>query len=485
MIVTDRDLSNLNNISKGKSVAYVDRPRLRFRGASQYKDKGRHYPLGVSSTVENALRTTGWSALYSTSLWGREFPSLASVFLNTAWGFGHDATVATVAWATNLLGISRPMSRLGMVESIFAGPQKRPHAIIKVPSPNGGYSLHEFALVAPPEVASYLGQSVEFSPNTRTRRARIRPISPPTMLSNGKISHLSALELVSILESHGEKMDFAGSWKREILPSVFLGKECLPEELAGLYVHRETGEGVLAMRGTRPLNMKDWLVNIRTTHGSETSHHRQALATATAAMKIAPNLLLAGHSKGGGLAQFVSCHLSLPAVTFNTVGLPPPLVHPRPTSHPTIEHFIIRFDPVSNFGGAGRGATTGIRGPIASLRGLTQNIIGTGETMHILPPPADRGQIMALHSLKSFKEVLRENPMVIPNPTQPNRSPAFSVIGMLRCPDSGEMLYEVNSRVFHSGGRSTRKTLQSKTPSLSRNRTTPSSISTSTVSKFL
>lgn len=485
MFVSERDLLHLRNISKGKSVAYVDRPRRRFRGEGHFKGKGRHYPLRVSSTVENALRTMGWSALYSASLWGREFPSLASVLLNTVWGFGQDATAEAVAWTAHLLGISRPMSRLGMVESIFAGPQKRPHAIIKAPSRNGGYSLHEFALVAPPEVASYLGQSIEFSPSTRTHRARIRPISPPTMLSNGKISHLSALELVSILESHGEKMDFAGSWKREILPSVFLGRECLPDELAGLYVHRGTGEGILAMRGTRPLNMKDWLVNIRTTHGSETSHHRQAISTAEAAMKIAPNLLLAGHSKGGGLAQFVSCQIGLPAVTFNTVGLPPSLVHHRSSPLPTIEHFIIRFDPVSNFGGAERGATTGIRGPLASLRGLPQNMVGTGETMHILPPPANRGQIISLHSLRSFKEVLRENPMVIPTPTQPSRPPAFFVIGMLRCPDSGEMLYEVNSRVFHSGGRSTRKTLQSKTPSLSRNRTTPSSISASTVSKFL
>lgn len=484
MKITERDLENLRIVSDGGHIAYVDRLRLRFRGDKPFLKKGRHYPLPVTHRAESILRSRGWSALYSPALWAREFPSMSAILLNTAWGLGLDAASSAAERLSSFFDTKRPASYMGMVESIFSGPQKRPHAIVKTPMRSGGYSLHEFALVAPPELTECLGRSVEFFPPTKSRRARISPISPPTAVGNGRIRHLSAWELVSVLEAHAEGMDFAGSWERKPLPSVFFGKECMPPALAGLYAHQETGEAVLVLRGTRPLSLKDWLVNIRTTHGSETSHHRQALATTLAASKIAPRLFVAGHSKGGGLAQYVSAQTGIPSVTFNTVGLPCSLAEPATLPLPSIEHFMVKFDPVSNLGGVLDKGATGIVGPLASARGLDQRLIGCPRMRHVLPPPANRGQVFSLHSLRSLKEVLKENPMVIPSPTSAIREPSFRVKGVMRCPNTGEILYEIDPSLIHESGSSTRNTFHQTMPLRSRKRTSPSSISASTVSRF-
>lgn len=485
MRLSREDLSNLRRISVGKNVAYVDRLRLRFRGEKHFEGRGSHWPLPVSKKVEDALGSKGWEALYSPRLWLEHFPSMSAVFLNTGWGFGRDTIEASIGWFSDLVKISPPASRLGLVESVYADRLGRPHSIVKVPVSGGGHSLHEFALVAPPKIAEHLGRAVEFVSAFNSQRPRLRPISPPSAVCNGRISHLSVLELVFILEAQSEKMSFAGSWKKEPLPSVHLGKECLSEDLVALYLHCETGEGVLALRGTRPLNLMDWLINVRTTHGNETVHHRQAVATALAAKQIAPNLLLAGHSKGGGLAQYISCETGIPSVTFNSVGLPSPLAKRGAEPPPVIEHFMIKFDPVSNLGGATGETARGILGPLAALRRMDQVMQGGAGAVRLLPPPANRGQIFALHSMKSFKDVLRENPIVIPNPTSPSRARSFFVKGMVRCPDTREMIYEVDSGTFQASGKPTRKILQSNTPTLSKKRTTPSSISTTTVSKFL
>ena len=485
MRFTSDDLEILENLSKGKKVAYVDRIRRRFRGVKQFAGKGGHYPLSVSRRMEDVLESEGWRAFYSPKVWLTEFPSMSALMLNTLWGFGSDSIRASTSWVSGLLGLSRPSSQLGLVESIFAGPTRRPHALIRTPTPGGGYALHEFALVAPPELAGHLGQSVEFTPSQKKKRARIKPISPPSVVHEGRISHLSAFELILVMESHAEKMTFAGAWKREMLPEVYIGKKCLPEELAGLYVHRETGEGILVFRGTRPMNPQDWIVNIRTSHGMETSHHRQATATTRAATKICPHLLVVGHSKGGGLAQYVSAKMGLPCATFNTVGLPENLTPPPHPSSPLVEHFMIKYDPVSNVGGSPERNSQGILGPLASIRGVSQPIAGENSIVHVLPPPAHRGRVLALHSLSSFKEVLRENPMMIPTPTRPHRSPSFGVKGVVICPDTAEMIYEIKEPYLEDSGKSTCTTLQRKPPALSRCKITPSSISATNMSKLL
>lgn len=485
MNIGKNDVKNLRRMANGHPVAYVDRIRRKFRGEKHFASRGRHFPFAVSSRADQALQNEGWKAFYSPSLWLRDFPSMSALLLNAVCGFGKDATALAASRLSAYLDISRPSSSLGLVESVFAGVDKKPHAIIKVPSRSGGYSLHEFALVSTPEIMAHVGQSVEFCPPSKKRRARLRPISPPSVSSSGRIRHLSLLELVFIAESHCEKMDFAGAWKREPLPTIFLGAECLSEDLAGLYVHRETGEGILIFRGTRPLSLEDWLINVRTTHGEETLHHRRALATTRAAQKIAPMLMLAGHSKGGGLAQYVSAKTNLPAVTLNTVGNPSDLVDSGLKDPPTVEHFMIKFDPVSNIGGAPGKKTKGILGPLASMRGMNQDILGGEGSIHVLPPLADRGQMLSLHSLAGLKEVLRENPMVIPDPTHPRHAPSFRVKGMMRCPSSGKMLYEIDKTASYADGNSTRNILQSKIPALSKKRTMPSLISTTTVSRFL
>jgi hypothetical protein len=80
------------------------------------------------------------------------------------------------------------------------------------------------------------------------------------------------------------------------------------------------GHYVLAFCGSN--EAKDWLHNTRQGIGLEDSQYRQGVQLSLAAKKaFGDNLVLTGHSLGGGLATAGSLVTSAPAVTFNSAGL--------------------------------------------------------------------------------------------------------------------------------------------------------------------
>jgi hypothetical protein len=80
------------------------------------------------------------------------------------------------------------------------------------------------------------------------------------------------------------------------------------------------GRHVLAFRGTS--DIKDWMTNLRQGLGFEDAQYQQAISLAKQA-KIAfgQDLVLAGHSLGGGLAATAAAATDTPAVTFNAAGV--------------------------------------------------------------------------------------------------------------------------------------------------------------------
>ena len=91
---------------------------------------------------------------------------------------------------------------------------------------------------------------------------------------------------------------------------------------AGLYFNGNTGQYVLAFRGTEGLSGGDWTANAAQSIGISTPQYNQAMALATDVRQATNgNFTLTGHSLGGGLASAASVVTGASAITFNAAGL--------------------------------------------------------------------------------------------------------------------------------------------------------------------
>jgi uncharacterized protein YukE len=87
----------------------------------------------------------------------------------------------------------------------------------------------------------------------------------------------------------------------------------------------DDGRYVLAFAGTDPTSIRDWGANAQQGMGALSSQHLQAvrLAQHLAGAVGSENVVLTGHSLGGGLASTASVATDVPAVTFNAAGVHP------------------------------------------------------------------------------------------------------------------------------------------------------------------
>ncbi len=82
----------------------------------------------------------------------------------------------------------------------------------------------------------------------------------------------------------------------------------------------DEGRIVLACSGTD--EGKDWLVNLGQGLGFETTHYNQAMTLARQAkVAFGDDVVITGHSLGGGLAAAAAVATDTPAVTFNAAGV--------------------------------------------------------------------------------------------------------------------------------------------------------------------
>ena len=89
---------------------------------------------------------------------------------------------------------------------------------------------------------------------------------------------------------------------------------------AELYENKITGQHVLAFRGTEKKSWRDWADDILNAAFGLSSQYVEA-ADLAAALKINyKDLILTGHSLGGGLAQYAAASQNLRAVTFNAAS---------------------------------------------------------------------------------------------------------------------------------------------------------------------
>lgn len=92
---------------------------------------------------------------------------------------------------------------------------------------------------------------------------------------------------------------------------------------AATYRSQIDGTEVLVFEGTTMTSLDDWAANLGQGAGLETSQYKQAIELAKAAKITNPNIQLAGHSLGGGLASAGASVSGAPTWTFNSAGLHP------------------------------------------------------------------------------------------------------------------------------------------------------------------
>jgi uncharacterized protein YukE len=128
----------------------------------------------------------------------------------------------------------------------------------------------------------------------------------------------------------------------------------------------DEGRYVLAFAGTDPSSISDWGANAQQGVGALSSQHLQAIGLAQhlAGAVGSDNMVLTGHSLGGGLASTASVATDVPAVTFNAAG-----VHPNTVlAAATLGHESPGLDPgqVRNYHVRGEILTT-LQNPLGSF----------------------------------------------------------------------------------------------------------------------
>jgi len=158
----------------------------------------------------------------------------------------------------------------------------------------------------------------------------------------------------------------------------------------------EDGRYVLAFAGTDPKSVSDWGTNLQQGAGGLSSQHLQAIGLAQhlAAAVGSDNMVLTGHSLGGGLASTASVATDVPAVTFNAAGVHPNTViaaaalgHENPGVAP---------DQVRNYHVRGEILTT-VQHPLGSfvdhVPGLGDNVLPNALGTQIALDPAEGPEV--------------------------------------------------------------------------------------------
>jgi hypothetical protein len=93
----------------------------------------------------------------------------------------------------------------------------------------------------------------------------------------------------------------------------------------GLYVNNERRELVLAIRGTEFDSIDDLLADVQQVFGAIPEQYENALSATEELLpyiqQIGYPLTIAGHSLGGGIAQYIANSLNLTAITFNSAPI--------------------------------------------------------------------------------------------------------------------------------------------------------------------
>lgn len=105
---------------------------------------------------------------------------------------------------------------------------------------------------------------------------------------------------------------------------------------------------VYAIAGTRGLDIKDWEANISQLAAKSDQYERAGeISEKLSKMLGTKNIMMVGHSKGGGQAAYCSLRTGCPAITFNPAGLGLYKFKHNLKSEPEINSYVMIFDPLN------------------------------------------------------------------------------------------------------------------------------------------
>lgn len=112
---------------------------------------------------------------------------------------------------------------------------------------------------------------------------------------------------------------------------------------------------IVAFAGTNPTSLRDWQNNLGQAGGNTPAQYRQAVALAREYQNLYGNdVILTGHSLGGGLASYASLQTGLRATAINSAPLAPnnlggnALFNPGVTRNPRITQYYVPGEVLTN-----------------------------------------------------------------------------------------------------------------------------------------
>ncbi|MBC7991394.1 MAG: DUF2974 domain-containing protein [Luteimonas sp.] len=145
-------------------------------------------------------------------------------------------------------------------------------------------------------------------------------------LPQAGIDHDLALLSEDVYNAESTNRIGAGNWTRvqdaDLPPGISTPRSSDATGFQAAIYTDGNGRYVLAFAGTDPTSIPDWIANGGQGLGFETAQYRDAMALAQeASAEWGDNLVITGHSLGGGLASAAALATDSPAVTFNAAGL--------------------------------------------------------------------------------------------------------------------------------------------------------------------
>lgn len=395
-----------------------------YRAGDTGAKAGRHNPvislsrmgIPVPREYERLIARKGWDGVFCREAWTKYPLAAGALYLNMAFGAGANLARRAAGRAAEWMKAGRlGETVLGVVDGIKADKDGGGWVSVRMPVTGGGEAKCSFSIKGHGEIAviaGSLGRGIEVvTCGGNGDQVALRPIPGETVaVEGGGIKRLSVYEAAAVVDAQYKDLGFAGEWVRTPLKSARW-------DGAGggvsLYVHARTRQGILVFRGTEPLSAMDWATNIATTHGKVSRQYKDAVTAAEEAGAAVGDIIMAGHSKGGGMVQYASAKTGIFGITFNTVGLPCGLIGDGGNAR--CSHYMTRYDWVGDFGGGRDG--TGIAGPLAALRGKSQRTVGGVGNVHLLRAGATNRYLpLDLHSMDSMKRGLRLDPKTLIDP---------------------------------------------------------------------
>jgi len=433
MIVTKKHVEDAKKVYVGPQVAYLTRTRyLKSPGKGAFRHAAPYE--GESNPDKDPFLQSGWPGFW------KKVRSKPSLLVEAAFSATGGISKEVYDNALTMLKIRRPIvpsrSRIVKLKKKADG---TPLADILMPKKGGGVALLTVVCKGATNKAGNFtpelqeGAAIEVNKRTAVESGneyyhlRVPYLTHITKGGHFASNYIDAREVADVVESQYQNMSLCGRWAfNEVATTQIrqhLKLDHLHKKLFSIYTDVEDKHSMLIFRGTSVTSPSDWFTNLGTFSGLETTQYRAAAQVAEFAGQHFPNLLIAGHSKGAGLAQYAAAHTGIRAVCFNAVGLPEGIIPPAPPQggYP-IDHFAARYDIFSNVAGVYSKAM-GFTMPMPDFAGIIpkfsvkeQHNLASEDRNFLLPTTVPRNRFITLHSMEVLSHALKKKPHLIARP---------------------------------------------------------------------